>query len=129
MGAWIDACGDARPPRRVIGHLSKQVRELLDEGQPYADVLAAVQVWHSKGLNPASLPSVLHEVRQHGTPPLPGMGSRGNANDRRVQDTAALLNRAPWEGAMLTADDWRAERERSGHPHHPTLDMQGAIEA
>ena len=131
VGAWIDACGDARPPRRVIGHLSKQVRELLDEGQPYADVLAAVQVWHSKGLNPASLPSVLHEVRQHGTPPLPGMGSRGNANDRRAQDTAALLNRTPWEGAMLTADDWRAERERTahGHPNHPTLDTQGALEA
>ena len=65
------------------------------------------------------------------TPPLPGMGARGNANDRRVQDTAALLNRAPWEGAMLTADDWRAERERTahGHPHHPTLDTQGALEA
>ena len=65
------------------------------------------------------------------TPPLPGMGSRGTANDRRVQDTAALLNRAPWEGATLTTDDWRAERERTahGHPNHPTLDTQGALEA
>ena len=64
------------------------------------------------------------------TPPLPGMGARGNANDRRAQDTAALLNRAPWEGATLNADDWRAERERSNQtPHHPTLDMQGAIGA
>jgi len=65
------------------------------------------------------------------TPPLPGMGARGNANDRRVQDTAALLNRAPWEGATLTTDDWRAERERTahGHPNHPTLDTQGALEA
>ena len=65
------------------------------------------------------------------TPPLPGMGSRGTANDRRAQDTAALLNRAPWEGAMLNADDWRAERERTahGHPNHPTLDTQGALEA
>ena len=65
------------------------------------------------------------------TPPLPGMGDRGNANDRRVQDTAALLNRAPWEGATLTTDDWRAERERTahGHPNHPTLDTQGALEA
>ena len=65
------------------------------------------------------------------TPPLPGMGARGNVNDRRVQDTAALLNRAPWEGATLTTDDWRAERERTahGHPNHPTLDTQGALEA
>ena len=65
------------------------------------------------------------------TPPLPGMGARGNANDRRAQDTAALLNRAPWEGATLTTDDWRAERERTahGHPNHPTLDTQGALEA
>ena len=65
------------------------------------------------------------------TPPLPGMGARGNANDRRVQDTAALLNRAPWEGATLTTDDWRVERERTahGHPNHPTLDTQGALEA
>ena len=63
------------------------------------------------------------------TPPLPGMGARGNANDRRAQDTAALLNRAPWEGATLNADDWRAERERSTRPHHPTLDMQGEIGA
>ena len=35
------------------------------------------------------------------TPPLPGMGARGNANDRRVQDTAALLNRAPWELSLI----------------------------
>ena len=65
------------------------------------------------------------------TPPLPGMGARGTANDRRVQDTAALLNRAPWEGATLTTDDWRAERERTAHgyPNHPTLDTQGALEA
>ena len=131
VGAWIDACGEARPPRRVIGHLSKQVRELLDEGQPYADVLAAVQVWHSKGLNPASLPSVLHEVRQRGILPLPGIGSRGNANDRRAQDAAALLNRTPWEGAMLTTDDWRAERERTAHGHttQPTFNAQGALNA
>nr|DAL36429.1 MAG TPA_asm: helix-turn-helix domain protein [Caudoviricetes sp.] len=89
VGAWIDACGDARPPRRVIGHLSKQVRELLDEGQPYADVLAAVQVWHSKGLNPASLPSVLHEMRQHGTRPRTG-------GERAAQAHAALRERTAW---------------------------------
>lgn len=89
VGAWIDACGDTRPPRRVIGHLSKQVRELLDEGQPYADVLAAVQVWHSKGLNPASLPSVLHETRQHGTRPRTG-------GERAAQAHAALRERTAW---------------------------------
>lgn len=62
ISEWIDNCA-SRPPGQVIGILSKQIKSLLDEGQPYAEVRAAVQAWNTKGLHPTTLPSVLHEIR------------------------------------------------------------------
>lgn len=77
IAAWIDACGEHRPAGRLIGQLSKEIKTLLDEGQPYGDVLAAVQLWHSKGVHPSTLPSVLHEMRHKRAP--------ATAADRRLQ--------------------------------------------
>jgi hypothetical protein len=62
IGEWIDHC-PTRPPGRVIGQLSKEVKALLDEGQPYEDVRAGLAAWHSKGLHPSTLASVVHETR------------------------------------------------------------------
>ena len=82
IAAWIDACGDKRPPGRLVGQLSKEIKTLLDEGQPYADVLAAVQLWHSKGVHPSVLPSVLHESR-HKRAPMTAADRRRQAGVER----------------------------------------------
>jgi hypothetical protein len=61
VGAWIDACRK-RPPQRVIGHISRDVKAMLAEGIDTADVQAGLMEWHTKGLNPSTLASVVHEV-------------------------------------------------------------------
>ena len=85
VGAWIEACPQ-RPPSRVIGHLSREVKALLDEGHPHPEVLAAVQAWHVKGLHPAALPSVLHEIRHR----------RPAREVAAAQQAAAMAARTPW---------------------------------
>lgn len=62
IGAWLDTLS-TRPPGRVIGHLAKEVKALLDEGQDHEQVTAAVHEWNRRGLHPSTLPSVLHGLR------------------------------------------------------------------
>lgn len=68
IGEWIDNCSE-RPPGRVIGQLSKEIKTLLDEGQDYQQVRSAVQAWNTKGTHPSVLPSVLHELRNKRSQP------------------------------------------------------------
>lgn len=51
-----------RPPRRVVGHLGRLVGEMLADGIDPDDVRAGLAAWHAKGLHPATLPAVVHEV-------------------------------------------------------------------
>jgi hypothetical protein len=67
VGEWIDHCGDVRPPGRVIGQVSREIAVMLGEGIPYADVRRGLAAWHTKGLHPSTLPSVVHEMRTVGT--------------------------------------------------------------
>lgn len=62
VAEWIEHCA-TRPPQRVIGHVSKELKLLLDEGQPYDDVRAGLAAWARKGLHPSTLASVVHETR------------------------------------------------------------------
>lgn len=62
IGQWIESQAQ-RPPSRVIGQLSKEIKNLLDEGHAYEEVLAATQAWSRKSLHPSTLASVLHETR------------------------------------------------------------------
>ena len=62
ISQWIESQGQ-RPPGRVIGQLSREIKNLLDEGHPYEEVLSATQAWSKKALHPSTLASVLHEVR------------------------------------------------------------------
>lgn len=78
IAEWIDNCSE-RPPGRVIGQLSKEIKALLTEGQDYQQVRAAVQAWNTKGTHPSVLPSVLHELRNKKTQP------RLSAADRAMQ--------------------------------------------
>lgn len=89
IGEWIDNC-QARPPSRVIGQLSKEIKTLLDEGQDYQQVRAAVQAWNTKGTHPSVLPSVLHELRNKRPEPRSKFPS---ATERKDQEFAALAQR------------------------------------
>ena len=67
IAEWIDN-STHKPPGRVIGHLSKEIKNLLDEGYDYPLVRTAVMEWNRKGLHPATLPSILDQVLKAGTP-------------------------------------------------------------
>lgn len=63
IGEWIRNCRD-RPPSAVVGQVSKLVGQLLNEDQvPYPEVRRGVQVWQERALHPATLPSIIHELR------------------------------------------------------------------
>lgn len=62
VGEWLDRCAE-RPPSRVIGQLSKEIRILLDEDHIHPDsIRRGIAAWMHKGLHPATLASVVHEV-------------------------------------------------------------------
>jgi hypothetical protein len=64
IAEWIDHCpGGRRPPQRVVGHVAREIKAMLQEGIPYAEVRAGLQVWQAKALHPSTLPSVVHEVQ------------------------------------------------------------------
>lgn len=58
---WIDHCGE-RPPGRVIGQVSKELKTLLNEGIDPDRIRRALAEWNRKGLHPSTLPSVVHEI-------------------------------------------------------------------
>lgn len=89
IAEWIDHCTD-RPPSRVIGQLSREVKTLLDEGIPYDVVRHSVAAWHRKALHPSSLASVVHEVRN---PRTAGNGTTRPTTDQRVLDAIDLARR------------------------------------
>lgn len=73
IGEYVSAC-KATPPKQHIGHLAKNVKALLDEGYEPTQLRPALERVRAKGLNPATLPSVLNEVLNaaNGHGPQPG---------------------------------------------------------
>lgn len=61
VAEWIENCPQ-RPPSRVIGQVSKELKGLLSEGIDPDRVRAALIEWNSKGLHPSTLASVVHEI-------------------------------------------------------------------
>ena len=61
VAEWIDHCPE-RPPGRVVGQVSKELKALLDEGIEPERVRAALAEWNRKGLHPSTLASVVHEI-------------------------------------------------------------------
>jgi hypothetical protein len=84
VGEWIERCSK-RPPGKVIGQISKQIKEMLDEGIDPDDVRRGLADWMTRKAHPSVLPSVVDRVMNHVQPtakPSP------NATDQRV---AALM--------------------------------------
>lgn len=69
---WIDHCR-ARPPANVIGQVARHCAALLAEGIDPRAVEDGLAQWHSKGLHPSTLPSVVNEVLN---PPSPRANGR-----------------------------------------------------
>lgn len=61
IGEWIEHCRK-RPPGNVIGQVGKQIKNMLAEGIDPADIRRGLAGWHSKGLHPSALPSVVNEL-------------------------------------------------------------------
>ncbi|KPL31151.1 hypothetical protein JI76_18305 [Streptomyces anulatus] len=90
VGEWLERCSD-RPPSRVIGQLSKEIRVLLDEDRIHPDTIRrGIATWMTKGLHPSTLPSVVNEVMNAGpTPHRPGPPSGETVFDRARARAAA----------------------------------------
>lgn len=95
IGEWIEHCRK-RPPDRVIGQTSKHIKSMLEEGIDPEDIRRGLAMWHSRGLDPSVLPSVVNEV----------MNSTG-VRTRRQQATDEQFDRA-----MARAE----ARERANDP-------------
>ena len=91
VGRWIDHC-ENRPPREVVGPVSKALASLLRQGIDPAIVETGLAAWHSKGLHPSALPSVVNEVLN---PPARRNGASPprSTTDERVAQGLALVQK------------------------------------
>lgn len=93
VGEWVDACQE-RPPSRVIGHVARELKTMLDEGIDPARVRNGLIEWNRRGLHPSTLPSVVHEMSEP--------RRRGNS---RVQETNDIFDRAAVRLGLIQGGD------------------------
>ena len=60
--AWYIAGCPRRPPAKVLGHLGREVRALLDEGIDPESVRAGLERFRARPMHPSALPSLVNEV-------------------------------------------------------------------
>lgn len=89
IAEWIDHCSE-KPPGRVIGHIAKEIKAMLDEGIPYDRVRQGLATWQQRGLHPSTLASVVHEIA------TPRVSSK-------QQETNDLFD-AAWQRAQAVAE-------------------------
>lgn len=80
---WIDHC-EGRPPKSVIGQVSKHLKAMLDEGIEPERIRRALAEWNRKGLHPSTLPSVVHEISNR-APAARGQQATNDLFDRAMQ--------------------------------------------
>jgi hypothetical protein len=94
VAEWLEHCRK-RPPDRVIGQISRELKLLLDEGQDVADVRQGLARWHQAGKHPSTLASFVNEV----------MNATGTAAaSRREQEHQARTSRALMRAAAREAN-------------------------
>ncbi|MFF3860127.1 hypothetical protein [Streptomyces sp. NPDC002209] len=69
MAEYLRGCPGGRPPKKVLGHLGKEIRSLLDEGYGPDVLKPALERLRAKGLNPSVLPSLVNELLNAGPAP------------------------------------------------------------
>lgn len=80
IAEWIDHC-DPRPLPRVIGIMSREIKNCLTAGADFLAVRAGVAEVEQKGLNPSTLQSVVHALHQRRAV---AMQPAGNYNRTKV---------------------------------------------
>jgi len=91
LGEWIDHC-PKRPPGTVIGQVGKQIKAMLAEGVDSDDVRRGLAAWHTKGLHPSALPSVVNEL-MNAPSAARASPARPSVSDQRVAGGLALADR------------------------------------
>ncbi|MFB7170004.1 hypothetical protein ACFCYM_04110 [Streptomyces sp. NPDC056254] len=87
MAEYLRGCPGGRPPKKVLGHLGKEIRTLLDEGYGPDVLRPALERLRAKGLNPSVLPSLVNELLNSG--PAPSSSS----------SPSSASGAGPWAGA------------------------------
>lgn len=86
VAEWIRAC-KKRPPDRVIGQVSSELKKLLDEGQDAADVHEGLEAWRLSAKHPSTLASFVNAAMNPGaTPQRNGHQPYRNPTDQSVYD-------------------------------------------
>lgn len=86
VGEWLQRC-PVRPPSRVIGQVSKLVKEMVAEGIDGDLIRRGIASWMGKGLHPATLPAEVNAVANRHA------AARPSTTDDRVAATLALAAR------------------------------------
>lgn len=74
VGEFIERCRK-RPPDKVIGQMSKEIKQMLEQGVSPNDIRRGVAQWMSKDLHPSVLPSIVNNV-MNGRPAQTGIKPR-----------------------------------------------------
>lgn len=82
VGEWIERC-TKRPPKNVIGQISKHVKAMLGEGIDPDDVRRGLADWMTRDTHPSVLPSVVDRVMNRTAAPA---RPSPNATDQRVEE-------------------------------------------
>jgi hypothetical protein len=92
IGSWLERLPE-RPPGRVVGHVSRLVKEMIDGDRlPPGKVQAGLAEWQRRGLHPSSLPSVIHELSNGG--PRRGRPSAEQRTERHLSVVEQLRQEA-----------------------------------
>ncbi|MFD5266720.1 helix-turn-helix domain-containing protein [Streptomyces sp. NPDC058335] len=101
VGEWLDRCTE-RPPSRVIGQLSKEIRILLEEDKIHPDwIRRGIATWMAKSLHPSTLASVVNGAMNASAGPAgaqPGQQPAGGTLFDRARARAAARAAARQEG-------------------------------
>ena len=97
VGGWIAAHlqhGQHRPPKRVVGHVAREVRQLLTEQVPADAIRAGLDTLRTGGLHPSALASLVNQHRNHGTGWTATRPAAGSGGAGYVRADLAALNAA-----------------------------------
>ncbi|MFF4260863.1 MULTISPECIES: hypothetical protein [Streptomyces] len=102
MAEYLRGCPGGRPPKKVLGHLGKEIRSLLDEGYGPDVLRPALERLRAKGLNPSVLPSLVNELLNSG--PAPSSSS----------SPSSASGAGPWASASPTYTPYLNPTEPTG---------------
>lgn len=90
VSEWLDMI-PKRPPEKVIGQTSKELKQLLADGIDPDDIRAGLISWARKGLHPATLPSEVNAVMNTNVIRLPtGQTLAATGTDATVAGWAGI---------------------------------------